>query len=34
MKNNNFSYEQLIECAKGLLFGKDYLTFSLIDDKR
>tara|TARA_Y100000590_G_C15739555_1_gene1019744 strand:+ start:65 stop:565 length:501 start_codon:yes stop_codon:yes gene_type:complete len=22
MKNNNFSYEQLIECAKGLLFGK------------
>ena len=22
MKNNNFSYEQLIECAKGLRFGK------------
>ena len=21
MKNNNFSYDQLIECAKGLLFG-------------
>ena len=22
MKQNSFSYEQLIDCAKGLLFGK------------
>jgi len=22
MKKNSFSYEQLIECAKGILFGK------------